>query len=200
MLGVAPCLLPLVLIISHPPPPILRSVGWDPSGERAARIRQAVADGVIWLGDQQAAPQPVPATQATVVQPSVHRPETQATPAMHWTPQLRAGAGSPGATQVADAGGAGGRGAASRPGGSFVPATQAEMSQAPAAAAPAAGAKTPWQQLALEVATLLAPHGLSRMDSIAEVKKYAGDKAGWVARGARALAAEICRQLGKPPP
>ncbi len=191
------------------------SVGWDPTGERAAKIRQALADGLIRVGDQQAAPPAGLATQATVVQASVHRPETQVTPAMHWTPQLRGAGGSPGTTQVADAGGQAGISAA-RPSTACVPATQAALSQAPAAAAvqqraacaagkaaagsAAAAGKTPWQQLALDVAVLLQPHGLNRMEAIKAVRKYQDDKEGWVARGARALAADICRQLGKPPP
>lgn len=143
------------------------------------------------------------ATQATVLQPSVHRPETQVTPAMNWTLHLRAAAGgSPGATQVADAGGEAGTSTA-RPPGAFVPATQVAMSQAPSAAAQrTAGAtsRTPWQQLALGVAALLQPHGFSRADAIQQVKRFQGEREAWLARGAPALAAEICRQAGKPPP
>ncbi|PRW59310.1 Cell division cycle-associated 7 [Chlorella sorokiniana] len=194
------------------------SVGWDPTGERAASIQRAFADGLIRMGDQPAGPPAVLATQATVLQPSVHRPETQVTPAMNWTPQLRGGpGGSPGATQVADAGGDAGTSLA-RPAGAYVPATQAAMSQAPAAAVQraagaagvagsaaaasiggAAGGKTPWQQLALDVAALLQPHGFSRMDAITAVRRYQGERDVWVARGARALAADICRLAGKPP-
>ena len=187
----------------------LCSVGWDPTGDRAARIRQAVADGLIRLGEQQAAPPAAAATQATVVQPSVHRPATQVTPAMHWTPQLRAAAGAsspPCATQVGNAGGGAPRAAAAS-----VPASPAALSQAPVAAAArprigaggaaaaAAAGKTPWQQLALDVAALLQPRGLSRAEVIGEIKRFQPERDAWIARGPRALAAEICRRLGKPP-
>ena len=176
---------------------------WDPAGERADKIQAWLRDGRLRLEcDQQASPAGTQPTAGGVLAatPTVHRPDTQLTPVVHWT-QPR-GAHSPSGTQVAEAGGP-------RPAAAAAPAaSHVAMSQAPAVAprpgvAAAAGAargaaagRTPWQQLALDALQLLAPCGVERRAAIVAINGLSGDKELWLARGARQLAAEVARQLG----
>ena len=178
------------------------SVGWDPSGERADRIRQAAAAGQLQLEggaqrqqqQQQQQQQAATGTQATVAfaggtQPTAHHPDTQLTPVVHWTPAAAASTqGGGGATQVEEAGGR------RQPAAAAPPATQAAMSQAPAAAGGG------WKQLALEVIALLAPHGVAKNAAVLTMQQLGGERQRWLAAGAAALAAEVCRRLGVAPP
>lgn len=141
--------------------------------------------------------QPSTGTQATVAFPgggtappgTAHRQETQSTPVVRWTPgaqqQQPQPAGASRATQVAEAGG--------RPGAAAAPApSQAQASQA--GAAPNA-----WQQLAIGMLELLAPHGVPKQEAVLAMKQLSGEKQLWLAKGPRALADDVCRRLGKPP-
>lgn len=112
---------------------------------------------------------------------SAHRPETQATPLVHWS-------AAPQASQMVEAGGRVRPGAAAA-----LPASQAQQSQAPAVAA--GGGE--WMQLAKEALALLEPQGVSRTEAVLSMKPLGRDKAHWLAAGARALAAEVLGRLGR---
>ena len=165
---------------------------WEPAGERADRIRQEAAKGVLRPDaaqqQQQQQQQPAGPTQATAfptTQPlSAHRPETQATPLVHWS-------AAPQASQMAEAGGRA-RTVAAAP-----PASQVQQSQAAPLAAAGAPAGGEWLQLARQVLALLEPRGISRSEAVLTMKPLGRDKARWLAAGAHALAAEVLSRLGR---
>lgn len=164
------------------------SVEWDPTGERADRIRREAVKGVLRPDAshqppplQQPAAGPSQATPFPASTPlSVHRPETQVTPLVHWS-------AAPAASQMAEAG------VRARPAAAALPASQAQQSQAP----PRAAGGGEWMQLAKEALALLEPQGVSRTEAVLAMKPLGRDKAHWLAAGARALAAEVLSRLGR---